>query len=371
MSKLDYNVPNAYINDWKAQGKKVAATICCHIPEEVIHAAGMLPVRLKATGIKEDSQASLWMTAFSCSYARACLEQIIDGNYDCADAVIGSNGCLMAQRIYDNVKGVDPDASKFVPIQFTAPRVRNELSLQFYIQETKDLIAQLEEITGNKVTEEKLQASIALYNETRRLIRQLYELRKADAPVISGKEVMDWILASTAMPKEQFNVELAAFLEELKDRKPLENVHARVMLVGSALDDPSYVELIESQGALVVTDAMCYGTRYLWEEVATDKPALEALAENYVNRATCPRMMDIHDDLGDFIIDMAKDYHVDGVINLIMKNCVPWGSESFFLTDKLEAADLPLLTIEREEITTNSGQVAIRVGAFVEMIEED
>ena len=371
MSKLDYNVPNSYINDWKASGKKVAGTICCHIPEELIHAAGILPVRLKATGVKDDSKASLWMTSFSCSFARACLEQIIDGNYDCMDALIGSNGCLMAQRTYDNAKGIDPEQKKYKQVQFTAPRIKSEDSIQFYIQETKDLIKVLEEISGNEITEDKLKASIALYNETRRLIKQLYEFRKADEPVITGTETLEWILAASAMPKEQFNEELKAFLEELKTRKPVEGVRARVMVVGSALDDPEFAKIIEDQGALIVTDAICFGTRYLWEEVDETKDPLRALAECYLNRPTCPRMMDVHEDLSKFIVDMAEEFDCDGIINVMVKNCVPWGSENFFLKDKYEEAGIPALTIEREEITTNAGQVAIRVGAFVEMIEED
>lgn len=371
MSKIDYNVPNAYIEQWKADGKKVAGTICCHIPEEIIHAAGILPVRLKATGVKDDSKATLWMTPFSCSFARACLEQVIDGNYDCIDTLIGSNGCLMAQRVYDNVKGIDSETGKFVPIQFTSPRIKGDNQIKFYIQESKDLIAALEKLTGNEITEEKLQASIALYNETRRLIKQLYTLRKEKNPVVSGAEVLKWILSSTAMPKEEFNKELTAFLEECKTREPINDIRARIMIVGSELDDPAYIELIENQGCLVVTDSMCFGTRYLWEEVPTDKPALEALAECYLNRPSCSRMMDVHHDLSDFIVQMAKEYNADGIINVIVKNCVPCGSESLFLTDKAKENDIPMLTIEREEITTNAGQVAIRVGAFVEMIEED
>lgn len=371
MSNFNYSVPNPNIDKWKADGKKVALTICCHTPEEILHAADILPVRLKATGAKEDSDANLYMTAFSCSFARACLQKLIDGDYDCGDLLVGSNGCLMAQRIYDNEKVIDAETNKFVKYQFTAPRVRSDISKEFYIQECKDLIAKLEEVTGKEVTEEKLKESIALYNETRRLIREIYEFKKADYPVLTGEETLKCILACSSMPKEEFNKVAADFIEELKGRTPDKKDKPRIMVIGSSLDDPDYLKIIEDQGCVIVTDALCYGTRYLWEPVETDKPALEALADNYLFKPTCPRMLDIHDDLAAFVINMAKEYRVDGVINVMVKNCVPWGSEVFFLKEKLENENIPLLTLEREEITTNAAQVSIRVGAFLEMIEED
>lgn len=364
---IDIGIPSAAAKAWKASGKKVMGTLCCHTPEEVIHAAGILPIRVRATGCKDDSNAEVWMSSFSCSYARACLQQMTDGTYSFLDGLVGTNGCLMAQRAYDNYIVMDKERAHY---QFTAPRMHHEKALAFYEDEILQLKKFIEEFSGVTITDEMLKKSVEVYNESRKLIRELYDLRKSDAPVITAEETLNWTLAAMSMPKEDFNVELKKFLEEAKDRKPLEGYRARILLIGSALDDPEYVKLLEDQGGLIVSDVQCFGSRYLWEPVEIEGDnVVAALAKTYLTRPTCPRMTDVHTELTNLITDMAKEFKVDGVIYLKMKNCDPWGGEEMYFADAMKAADLPLLTMEREQITANAGQVAVRTEAFIEMIE--
>ncbi|MDR2076891.1 MAG: 2-hydroxyacyl-CoA dehydratase family protein, partial [Desulfovibrio sp.] len=84
-------IGNASIEAWKKEGKKVVGTICCHVPEEIIHAAGMLPVRIRATGCTDDSKAEVWMSSFSCSFARSCLQLFLDGTYSFLDGMVASD----------------------------------------------------------------------------------------------------------------------------------------------------------------------------------------------------------------------------------------------------------------------------------------
>lgn len=367
MSAIDYGIMTDAAKEWKASGKKLLGTICCHIPEEVIHAAGVLPVRIRATGAKDDSIGETYMSPFSCSFARAALQYLADGTYDALSGVVGTNGCMMTQRIYDNAKFIDEKREYHL---FTTPRLTHDRALAFYIDEMRILKEKLEEMTGNKITDENLKASVELFNESRRLIKQLYDLRKSETPVITGADTLKWTLAAMSMPKEQFNAELAKFLEEAKNLPPVEEKRARMLLIGSGLDDPEYVKLLEDQGCLIASDVQCFGTRYLWEEIATEGDISANIADMYLRRPICPRMCDTHHGIVDFIVNMAKEYKVDGVIYVRMRNCDPWGGEKMFFADALEKAGLPLLELEREEITTNAGQVAIRTEAFIEMIEE-
>lgn len=367
------NINNASIDAWKQEGKKIIGTICCHVPEEIIHAAGALPVRLRATGCTEDSNAEVWMSAFSCSFARSCLEFLMDGTYDYMDGLVGSDGCLMAGRIYDNWRYAGKDkieGKDYYLQQMGVPRMLKDTTLPFYQRELEDMKKGLEAFTGNEITEEKLQASVDLYNETRSLIRDLYELRKSDNPVITGEESLRMTMAAMSMPKEEYNTLMKGFLEEAKTKEPIKNKRARLMIIGSALDDPEYIKVIEDQGGIVVTDATCYGSRYLWEPVEVDETGVMAsLTKSYLSRPTCPRMTNLHDELHDFILKAVEDYKVDGVIYIRMKYCEIWGGESVFFEDKFKAANIPMITLEREEIMTSSGQLAVRAGAFIEMIE--
>ena len=368
-----FGIKNPAIEAWKQQGKKAIGTICCYVPEEIIHAAGLLPIRIRATGCTDDSAAEAWMSPFSCSYARSCLEFLMNGTYDFLDGVVSSDGCLMAGRIYDNWRYAGKEkinSQNYFLKQLGAPRLLKDNTIPFYIQELVELKKGLEEFTGVAITDEKLRASIALYNETRKLIRELYYLRRSTTPVISGSETLQITLAAMSMPKEEYNQMLKDFLAQALKREPITNCRARLMIIGSALDDPEYLKIIEDKGGLIVADATCYGSRYLWEPVETDSgDAMSGLAESYLGRPTCPRMCNLHDDLHNFILRAAREFKIDGIIYESMKYCEIWGGENVFLEDKIKEANIPLLAVEREEILTNAGQLAVRVEAFIEMIE--
>jgi benzoyl-CoA reductase subunit C len=142
------------------------------------------------------------------------------------------------------------------------------------------------------------------------------------------------------------------------------------MVIGSALDDPAFIKIIEDQGGLVVADALCFGSRYFWEPVEIKGDIIYSLAKSYLSRANCPRMMDQHDALFDFIKGMVQRFKVDGIIYQKMQFCDLWGGESLFLERKFKELKIPFLALQREHIITNEAQIATRVEAFIEMIHE-
>lgn len=368
-------IRNESIEEWKQAGKKTIGTVCCHVPGEIFHAAGLLPVRLRATGCTDDSEGEVWMSSFACSFARSCFEFLLNGTYDFLDGIVSSDGCSMATRIYDNYKFFKRnDDDVFYLKDIGAPRLYNpKHAIPYYIRELNELKEGIEKHFGVAITEENLKHSIEVFNQSRELIRELYELRKSDAPVITGADSLKISLAAMSMPKEKFNVMLREYLDELKNKKPLTGYRARLMLIGSAIDDPEYVKVIEDKGGLVVCDATCFGNRQLWEPVVYAGDAISSIAESYLNRTVCPRMCQLstHDALYDMIVEMVKDYKVDGIVYAKMKNCQVWGSENLYFEEDLKAANIPLLVVEREEIMTNAGQLAVRAEAFIEMVEKE
>lgn len=360
------------IDRWRAQGKKALGVICCHIPLEILHAAGIMPVRMRATNCVDSSEAETWMSSFSCSYARSILQYWLCGVYK-LDGLIASDGCIMAARIYDNASYINNTENKgqFI-MQIGVPRMHTPRAVPFYKAELEDLAQALERLTGEKLTDEKLKASAALYNEARALLRQVYELRKDKYPVISGYEALQLTLSYTDTPVEEYIGLLREFLADAKNREPITDYRARIMMIGSALDNPEYIKVIEDKGGLVVTDALCFGQMQFGEELRiTEGDALGSIAQYYLDRLVCPRMMDMHTELHDFIISSVAEYNVDGVIYERMQNCECWGGENVLLEKRLKELGIPELTVEREEQMANAGQLAIRAEAFIEMIEKE
>ena len=361
-------IGNEYIESWKKAGKKVVGTVCCHIPEELIHAAGMLPIRIRDTECTDDRDGETWMTGYTCGFCRACLQNLIDGKYNFLDGIIVSDGCMFIQRLYDNWAVIGNTECK---LNINIPRNHDKLAVNYFKDELQIVKETMEKLSGNEITEEKLNASIDLYNQTRALIREMFTLTKGNEPKITGTETLQWTIRAMSMPKEIYNEELRAFIDEAKQREPITNYGARLMMIGSAVDDPEYVRIFEEHGGLIVTDYNCYGTRYLWSDVTRQEgeSAIESIARSYLEKLTCPRMTDLHDEMYEDMLGLAREFDVDGIVYVRLKNCCLWGGESVFFYDKFEKEGIPVLTLEKEEITTNAGQVGVRAEAFVEMIE--
>jgi len=360
------------VKAWKAQGKKAIGYICCHVPVEILHALDIMPIRMRATGITESPDGDTWMSTFSCSFARGILQRWLDGTYEFLDGIVTSDGCMMAARTFDNAEHISNKnkEGRFF-YQVGAPRMYGDLEKEYYENELKDLIAKLEELTGNKLTDEKLKASIAKYNEVRSLIQQVNALRKEENPVISGEDALKLMLASSNFTVEEYIELLKAFLADAKNRAPITDKRARLMIIGSALDNPGYLQVIEEKGGLFVADDLCFGSKtFNYAMEVDDKDVLGSLADYYLKRIVCPRMMDNRVQLQKDIVEACKEYKVDGVVYQKMQYCECWGGESLYLEPDLKAIGVPMLQVEREEHLANAGQLAIRAEAFIEMIEK-
>lgn len=358
--------PNDSVKAWKDQGKKVIGFMCSYFPEEVIYAAGMLPFRIRGKSCTQTSCSDAVMSNYSCSFARSCLEFVMDGTYDFLDGVIGLDSCSQMERLYDNWR-----FRAGLPFMHLLhlPYKTSDAGVDWYRQEIAALMQSMEKAFHVTITDENLAKAIDVYNESRMLLRSIYELRKGDNPPITGSQSLGIVLAATSMPRESYNELLRSYLQEMSSGGPIRDIRARLMVVGSSLDDPTLIEIIEDQGGLVVTDALCFGSRYFFEPVDKNGDHVLALARSYLNRPKCPRMMNGHISLLEFIMDMAQNYRIDGIIFQKMKFCKFWGGESLFLEKKLKDSGIPFLSIEREQVLTNAAQIATRVGAFIEMIE--
>ena len=367
---FETNISSESVKAWRASGKKAIGYVCCHVPEEIFYAADILPVRLRATNCVDSSDAEAWMSSFSCSYARSILQYLMNGTYE-LDGLVQSDGCMMSTRILDNWEHVSKKQGKDLFIyQIGAPRITNDTTIEYYKTELQVLADKLGEVSGKKITDESLKAAVAKINEVRELIAQVYALRAAEKPVVSGSEVLAITLANCDMPADEYIAALKEFLADAKTRKPIE-ARARLMVIGSALDNPEYLKVIEDKGGIIVADDLCFGERAFGPElVVDDKDVLGSIAKYYLTRNTCPRSLDNRPSIHKEIVNACKKYNVQGVIYQKMQNCECWGGEAFYLEPDLKAVGIPMLQVEREEQMANAGQLAIRAEAFIEMIEK-
>ncbi|UCG82763.1 MAG: 2-hydroxyacyl-CoA dehydratase [Dehalococcoidia bacterium] len=356
-----------HILEYKNRGGLVFGWLCTYVPEEIMHAAGVLPIRI--TGYNQETEledGSAYLYVNNCSFSRSCLQMGLRGEYEFLDGVVGGSTCDGARRLFDlwrNYIGTPFHHVLSIPRKFT------EEAHTLYYQQVVQFMEHLEQYLDIEISDEQLLHSIGVYNESRALLKELYELRKLDNPPITGAETLEVLNASFRMPKEIFNQYLSDLLRDLSASGRTRNGSARLMVTGSVLTNPEFIRSIESQGALVVADDLCTSTRY-WSDpvlVSGDITPLQAISRRYLNNFPCARMFP-SDERFNRIIELCRDYRVHGVVSQIIRYCVAYAHDMPLLTQRLQSYGIPILALDVEYGTSGSGQIQTRVQAFLEML---
>ncbi len=349
--------------NWKKQGKPVIGWTCTYTPEEIIHAAGALPVRI--TGDLEGTKyADAYLPTNMCSFAKSCMDVALRKKYDYLDGFIASNTCDNYGKMYDvwryHVK------TRFNHM-INTPHKNTGSSREFFYIELKNFKDLLEKRLGKKISGEKLKSSIRVYNENRRLLRKTYELRKKNPPVITGRETLEIVLSSTFTSKEEHNLILKQLLDEIEERSDLPEEKVRLLVSGGEIDIVEPIKIIEECGANVVADDLCTGSRYFWNIVEESNDPLKALTDRYLDQIPCPFTYQYQERFR-HVMDMAKTFDVEGVILFPIKFCDTYLFDSPQLTEELKNQGYPVLNLEWEHSMTGVAGLKTRIEAFLEMI---
>jgi benzoyl-CoA reductase/2-hydroxyglutaryl-CoA dehydratase subunit BcrC/BadD/HgdB len=361
-------IVNPEVKNWKDAGGKIVGYFCTAMPTEMVTAAGFLPFRVRATGSTETDLSDSCFSSINCSFPRHAFNMALKGEYDFLDALVMFNSCDHIRRVYDHwTRRV---GTPFLRI-LSLPKKAEPAQVRWFRSELSDLREGMQEHFGVEISDDALRQAIVLHNKSRRTLRAMYDLRKADSPPITGAEMLAVTVAGTAMPQGRYNQLLDQLLHEVGQNSGRSDSRARLMVIGGELDNPEYLKVIEDQGGLVVTDAVCFGSRMIWADVdeSADDP-LTALAQYYVvDRPSCARMFTEYPRRVDFIKNMIRDFKVDGVIFQRLTFCELWGFEQYSLTNDFKELNVPLLCMDREYTLSGVGQVRTRVQAFLETIE--
>lgn len=358
-------IANSDVTAFKDQGGKIIGYFCAAMPAEMITAAGMLPFRLRATGSEGTDLSDSCFSSLNCSFPRHAFNMALQGGYDFIDGLVMFNSCDHIRRVYDHwIRQVD---TPFVRI-LSLPRKTEPAQVNWFRDELTDLRKGMQEHFSVEITDDKLRDAIKRHNESRRLLRDIYELRKVDSPPVTGAEMLAVTVASTAMQVDHYNELLRALLDELPQVAGNSDYRARLVILGGELDDPEYLKVIEEQGGLVVGDALCFGSRILWKDVPEDlDDPLTALAQYYVaDRPSCARVFSEYETRAEYGRDMIRNFKADGAIFERMMFCETWGFEQYSMINDFKEWDIPLLCLDREYILSGVGQLRTRIQAFLE-----
>ena len=369
---------NDLVRQAKADGRICAAYTCENVPEPLLNLPGCFGVRLRAPRTGSMEMGTYYMTSFLCEYSRALLERAIEGGFNFADCIITPDGCSMMNRCVENMELLKTmDKEKFFYEYMEVPMKADDNGLNLYVLQCKNhILKPLAQNFGIDTSDAAIRKAVEEHNRVCRLIRAIGEFRKGEKPTITGYEYHILTMATYAAPKYLIIDKLEQTLEELKTRQPdaRSPFRARVVLVGSEMDDVDVVKLIEDSGAYVCADRYCYGSFPGRDPIGLtdDEDALTQICRQYMYRGQCPRFMNQAkiQERRSYVAGLAKEYGADGIIYEQVKFCDPWAYEKMVGSHVLrEDFGYPVLSVDRPYSIGVSGQLRTRVQAFVESIE--
>ncbi len=363
--------PHDYARGLREQGTSIVGYFCSYTPEEIIHAAGIHPLRL--FGAKEDTGlADKHLQAYCCSLVRGALADVLAGRLDYLDGAVFPHTCDSIQRLSD-IWRLNTTfrffADVVLPVKLTTQNSRR------YLEDILNKFRQdLEKGFGITISDEMLKSSIRTYNTIRESLKALYELSAANASPLSAGDLNAIVRGSMILERNEAAQRLSDLVSQCQGSTP-SDVSApsdasakRVMLVGSVCEHPDIYQLIERAGARVVWDDLCTGSRYFEGLISEEGDPITAIARRYFERIICPAKHSSVSGRGENLVNLAKDHDVQGVIFLQLKFCDPHSFDYPYLKETLDRADIPNMLLEIEAQLPPEGQLLTRFETFTHML---
>ncbi len=351
-----------------AEGKKVIGYLCCYVPAELMTALDLVPYRIQGGVGRPLKHADQYLETIMCPYVRSCFDLAMGGEYNFLSGVVIPHTCDAMHRIYDTWK-------YYVKLSYshclTVPHMTHKASFEFFEAELRDMRRSLEGFAGRTASESDLQDAIVLHNSSRALLRELYELRKADPPPVSGVEMTRVLVAGMTIPVREFITLLEDVIAEVRARVPVSEKKPRLLISGNELDDVSVVRLAEECGSRVVMDDLCTGSRSFWRDVDTAKAAIPGIAERYLGGLTCSCTYreGKATERFSYLEEYVREWGVQGVLLYTIRFCDTYQLDSPEITAYMESLGLPVLYLEDDYIKPPLAQWKTRIEAFLETIE--
>ncbi len=356
--------PKTVIADFeKRTGKKAVGCFPPYVPEEIIHAAGLLPVGLWG-GQTELNRVRAVLPAFACSIIQSVKEFEMKGDYDGLAAVVVPSSC-------DTLKAIGQKWSReAVPcIQFVHPHNRGLNAARVFLRgEYQNIRQRLEEITGGQISDEKISRSIKIYNRHRQVMREFSRVT-ARYPHIMDAVVRHQVYKSAFFMDKEVHTGLVEELIMLLQAEPVQPWQGMKAVVSGIMLEPTEVlEVFKELNIAVVCDDLAQESRQYRVDVSEDGDPLDCLAGMWQDMYGCSLAYEKEKSRVAMLQKMKEEYEADAVIIAMMKFCDPEEFDYPVIKHRLEALEIPLLQIEIDQQMQSTEQLRTRLQSFTEMI---
>ena len=358
--------PRKAMDDYKKEtGKGAVGIMPVYCPEEIVHAAGYLPIGMWGAQKKQISKARTYLPPFACSIMQSVMELQLEGVYDDLEAVIFSVPC-------DTLKCMSQKWNRPVPaIVFTHPqnrKIAKDAANVFAREEFNIVKEKLEDILDVHISNKAIKNSIAVYNENRAACREFSDVAAEYAAVVTPSDRHAVIKARWFMEKSRHTALVKELIAALKAEPAPEFKGKKIIVTGIQVEPYDVLDIFQENGFAIVADDLAQETRNFRQDVPDDDDALMALARAWNEFDGCSLATDANKPKGQMIIDAVKKYGADAVVVCMMKFCDPEEFDYPILLQELEAAGVKNLYIEVDQESTAFEQVKTRIQTFAEIL---
>jgi len=353
------------VKRWRERGGKVVGHFQVAFPEEIVHAAGMLPFKVRGAPI-EAVQSDSRFGSYLCSILKTSLELAL------SDAV--TLEMFVTHPICDAARNLAAVWGRNVsyPCQILyLPQNPNSPHSVIYLRGEYDRLKRsIEPISGETITDAALRNSITVFNENRRLIRELYEVKKNTPWLVSADEAYVLVALAGLIPREEHNQLLCTLLPQVRARGSRTQDKVRVVFEGGFCEQPP-LDLIRAiaRSCYVVDDDLLIGLRWLLEDVPLEGEPLLNLAEAYLEKSSySPVQHDLRKPKEEMLLARMRNSRAEAAIITAAKMCEPGLEEQVAYTRALDQAGIPYFVGEFEENMTSFDSMEIQLETFVENI---
>lgn len=356
------------VKAWRVDGGRVLGHFQVYFPEELAHAAGMLPVRMR--GAQTDgNESESHFGSYLCSIIKTSLDVALSKHIE-LDLFVTHPICDAARNL-GAIWGRNFEYK--CQILYLPQNPNSKHSKTYLANEYRRLLDDIEAATGRKVSEQDIRASIKLYDRSRALMRELYVIRRNQPWLLGADESMGLIALAGILPREEFTAFLESVIPMIKARQTRQQDKMRVVFEGGFCEVPPFDMLqTVTRSCYVVDDDLFIGLRFLIEDVGDSGDALVDLADAYIDRSTySPVQHDLRKPKEKMLLQRVRNANAEFVILAAAKMCEPGLEEQVCYSKALEEAKIPYFIAEFEENQNTFDQVAIQLETFVENIMFD
>ena len=362
--------PHRQADAYKAQGKKIIGVLPYYAPEELVYAAGMVPMGIWGSNNKTISRAKEYCATFYCTIAQLALEMLLDGTLDVLDGLITPTICDTLRPMSQNFRVAME--GKLPCIFLAHPQHRKPaFGLQFTVDQYMHVKAELEKISGTAITDDALRQAIKVMNRSRAARREFSKLASEHCDVISAVSRSAVYRASWFMLKDEYTEKLEQLNAELEKLPAANWTGKKIVTSGIICDNPKLLQIFDDNKIAIAADDVAQESRSFRVDASEEGDPMMALAQQFADQDYDDLLYDEHSNKnrrGEFVAELVKKSGAQGLVLFMQQFCDPEEMEYPYLKKALDDAGIPHIKLGVDQQMRDFGQASTALEGFADVL---